>query len=179
VRSLCLLTLVVAAVSLAAPASAQQRPQRERSRSAAIGTIAPSGCSRRSDVAVLDEYCGALPTADDRGSTAPPLQSILPPGTVRHLHHAGPIGDILLSTPSGMPARAVGRRGRGQGLDANDLVRTGKLGEPRDLPRNPVAGLSRSLSDGTLNPAFGSLLLLSMIGLVGVAWQRARRRHHV
>jgi hypothetical protein len=98
---------------------------------------------------------------------------------VRRLHRAGPIGDILLSTPSGVAARFVGGRARGKGLDANDLVRTGKLGAPQEPPHNPVAALQQRLSDGVLSPAFGSLLLLATIGLVGVAWQRVRRRHHV
>ena len=95
---------------------------------------------------------------------------------MRRLRRSGPIGDILLSMPSGVGTRAVGRHARGNGLRADDLVRAGRLGAAQDPPRNPVAALSRRLSDGVINPAFGSLLLLSAIGMVGVAWQRVRRR---
>src|SRR5919206_5065904 len=123
-RLLFLVTVLVATAALQAPASAQQRPHRDTSRrAAAIAMTAPSGCVRRGDVAVLDEYCGALPTADDRGSTGPPLRSLLPPRTVRRLRRSGPIGDILLSMPSGVGTRAVGRHARGNGLRADDLVR--------------------------------------------------------
>lgn len=95
---------------------------------------------------------------------------------MRRLRHAGPIGDILLAMPSGVAGRTVGGHARGKGLAANDLVRAGKLGATQDPPRNPVAALSRRLSDGVINPAFGSLLLLSAIGMLGVARQRVRRR---
>jgi hypothetical protein len=127
----------------------------------------------RTDVAALDEYCGALPDAANRRTPGPPLEKVLPKKVVERLKQAGPLGDLLLTLPSGAMQR---RRTGVEGLDAEDLLRTGRLGTRRKPASNPIKAAAGVASDGALNAAFGSVLLMSTFGLAGTTWVRHRRR---
>jgi hypothetical protein len=158
-----LLIFALAAALFATPAVA-----------ASPSSTTAAGCSNRSDVAVLDEYCPTLPGADGRGSSrGPTLKAVLPPSVIRLLEQAGPAGAALLRLPAAAP---MGRRAKGDGLDADGLLARGRLGHPTKPPGNPLTAASTAASKGDLGTAFGSLMLVSSFGLAGAAWMRFRRR---
>jgi hypothetical protein len=158
-----LLIFALATALLATPAAA-----------ASPSSTTAAGCSNRSDVAVLDEYCPTLPGADGRGSNrGPRLKAVLPPKVVSLLEQAGPAGAALLQLPAAAP---MGRRERGGGLDADALLAQGRLGHPTKSPGNPLRAASTAASKGDLGTAFGSVMLVSSFGLAGAAWMRFRRR---
>jgi hypothetical protein len=131
----------------------------------------------RSDVAVLDEYCGSLPDAGNRRMPAPRLEHMLPKRLVRLLEQAGSLGDVLLSLPLATPPRMLGSRSRGQALDADDLLRSGRLGVKKDPSGSPLKVTLGSLKEGDMSVAFGSVLFVAAFGLGSTAWVRFRRRH--
>lgn len=174
---LCLVILVSAiAILPAASASAAQDGGSQAAGSprspASSAPSRPPSCMGRTDVAALDEYCGALPDAANRRTPGPPLEKVLPKKVVEQLKRAGPIGDLLLS----LPAAAMQRRNGAEGLDAEALLRTGRLGTRRKPASNPIKAAAGVASDGALNAAFGSVLLMSTFGLAGSTWVRYRRR---
>ena len=134
-------------------------------------------CSSRPDVAALDEYCPTLPGADGRGSNrGPKLKSVLPPKVVKRLTQAGPVGQALLGLPAAAPMHTAGNQGRGRGLDAEELLTQGRLGRATKPPGNPIRASATGATNGDIGVAFGSVLLVSSIGLAGAAWTRFRRR---
>jgi hypothetical protein len=136
--------------------------------------VVPS-CMGRTDVAALDEYCGALPDAANRSKPAPRLEHTLPKGLLKRLQRAGPLGEVLLALPTAAPLRSLGAPSRTAGLDAEDLLRSGRLGARKKPATSALEAVSRVVTDGAMN-AFGSVLLLSTFGLAGTAWVRFRRR---
>ena len=43
-------------------------------------------------------------------------------------------------------------------------------------PGNPIKAASTAVTNGDLGAAFGSVLLVTSVGLAGAAWMRFRRR---
>jgi hypothetical protein len=137
-----------------------------------------SGCSNRSDVAVLDEYCPTPPGADGRGvNRGPTLKSVLPRAAARRLAKAGRLGQALLQLPTAAPVDVVTRRhSRGRGLDADELLTQGRLGKRHASRGNPIKTSATAMTDGSVGAVFGLVLLVSSLGLAGAAWLRFRRR---
>jgi hypothetical protein len=138
------------------------------------GSAVPPSCMGRTDVAALDEYCGALPDAADRRRPAPRLEHTLPKKLVERLEMAGPLGELLLALPTAAPRSSLGTSFAG--LHADNLLRSGRLGARKKPPTNPVEAAVRAVTDGAMDASFGSVLLLSTVGLAGTAWVRFRRR---
>jgi hypothetical protein len=162
-----LLTVALSAVVFATPAAA-----------ASPSSTTASGCSSRSDVAVLDEYCPTLPGADGRGTNrGPTLKSVLPRAAAKRLEEAGPLGQVVLQLPAAAPMDAVGHRDtQGRGLDADELLTQGRLGHRHKAKSNPIKTSATAMADGSVGPVFGLVLLTSSVGLAGAAWVRFRRR---
>jgi hypothetical protein len=141
---------------------------------------AQNTCVKRTDVAALDEYCPALPGADGRGSNAgPSLKRILPTKTVERLERMGAVGKALLALPAIAPEHLVGiaHKARARGLDADELLTQGRLGNKTKPPGNPITATADAVTNGNLGVAFGSVLLISTFGMAGVGWLRFRRRY--
>lgn len=168
------LRLIITVVSVLAGSTAAAAA------AAAPPPTVPPACAAMPDVAALDEYCPTLPSADGRGGNrGPRLELLLPRKLVKQLKKSGPIGDLLLGLSAGAPKEALGR-GRGPGLDAEDLLRSGKLGIGATEPSgNPLEVVVSALTGGQLNAAFGFVLLLSTLGLSGAGWRRFRARRSV
>jgi hypothetical protein len=179
VRRLLLLVLVVIAAVPAPAALAADAPQSTSTAPPPVGGTGPATgpCMGRSDVAALDEYCGSLPDAANRRMPAPRLGHMLPKSLVRRLEQAGPLGDVLLALPLATTQRNLGSRSRGQALDADDLLRSGRLGVKKDPSGSPMKVTLGALKEGDMSVAFGSVLFVAAFGLGSTAWVRFRRRH--
>ena len=127
-------------------------------------------------MAALDEYCGSLPDAGNRRMPAPRLEHMLSKRLVRRLKQAGPLGDVLLALPLATSPKTLGSRSRGQALDADDLLRSGRLGVKKDPSGSPPRKRERP-GNVRMSVAFGSVLFVSAFGLGSTAWVRFRRRH--
>jgi hypothetical protein len=142
--------------------------------------VTVTSCMGRTDVAALDEYCGALPDAADRHRPAPRLEHLLPNDLVKRLKKSGSLGQLLLALPTAAPRGMLGSPSRApsraRGLDAEDLLRTGRLGTRKKPATSALSAASQVVTDGAMNASFGSVLLLSTFGLAGTAWVRFRRR---
>jgi hypothetical protein len=138
--------------------------------------VTVTSCMGRTDVAALDEYCGALPDAADRRRPAPRLEHLLPKDLVKRLKKSGSLGQLLLALPTAAPRGMLGSPSRARGLDAEDLLRTGRLGTRKKPATSALSAASQVVTDGAMNASFGSVLLLSTFGLAGTAWVRFRRR---
>jgi hypothetical protein len=172
-----LLTLVLVVIA-AVPAPAALAQSTSAAPAPVTGTNVPTGpCMGRSDVAALDEYCGSLPDAANRRMPAPRLEHVLPKSLVRRLEQAGPLGDVLLALPLATSPRTLARHSRGKALDADDLLRSGRLGVKKDPSGSPLKVTLGSLKEGDMSVAFGSVLLVTAFGLGSTAWVRFRRRH--
>jgi hypothetical protein len=175
-----LLALVLALTAFPASAAfAADAPQSTWAIPPPVADTSPTTgpCMGRSDVAALDEYCGSLPDAANRRMPAPRLEHILPKSLVRRLKQAGPLGEVLLALPLATSSRVLGGRSRGQALDADDLLRSGRLGVKKDPSGNPLKVTLSTLGEGDMSVAFGSVLFVAAFGLGGTAWVRFRRRH--
>jgi hypothetical protein len=176
-RSLLTLVLVVIAALPAPAALASDAGQSTSAAPPVAGTSPATGpCMGRSDVAALDEYCGSLPDAANRRMPAPRLEHMLPKTLVRRLKQAGPLGEVLLALPLATSRNTLGRRSRGQGLDADDLLRSGRLGVKKDPSGSPLKVTLGALKQGDMSVAFGSVLFVAAFGLASTAWVRFRRR---
>jgi hypothetical protein len=164
-RRLCFLLVVGMLVMPGEPAMAAAPP------------AIPSDCEARPDVAALDEYCDALPSADGRGVSSRPLKTVLPPKMVKRLEKAGPLGHALLAVPIAAPRDALGHRSHGRGLDAHELMTRGALAGAEEPASNPLQVAARAITGGELSTAFASLLFVSAVGVAGTAWMRFRRRY--
>jgi hypothetical protein len=133
----------------------------------------------RSDVAALDEYCGSLPDAANRRMPAPRLEDMLPKSLVRRLKEAGPLGQTLLALSLATSPRVLGGRSRGRALDADDLLRSGRLGVKKEPAGSPLKATLSTLKEGNMSVAFGSVLFVAAFGLASTAWVRFRRRHTI
>jgi hypothetical protein len=177
-RSLLALVLALTAAFPASAALAADAPQSTWAPPPVAGPSPTTGpCMGRSDVAALDEYCGSLPDAANRRMPAPRLEHILPKSLVRRLKQAGPLGDVLLALPLATSSRMLGSRSRGQALDADDLLRSGRLGVKKDPSGDPLKVTLSTLGESDMSVAFGSVLFVAAFGLGGTAWVRFRRRH--
>jgi hypothetical protein len=178
-RFLLTLVLVVIAAVTAPAALAADAPQGTSAAPPPVaGTSpAPGPCMGRSDVAALDEYCGSLPDAANRRMPGPRLEHVLPKALVRQLEQAGPLGEVLLALTLATSPRTLGSRSRGQALDADDLLRSGRLGVKKDPSGSPLKVTLGALKEGDMSVAFGSVLFVAAFGLGSTAWVRFRRRH--
>jgi hypothetical protein len=128
------------------------------------------------DVAAVDQYCEMIPDADGNMPVGAPTQHLrdtLPPPTRRRLLAGGPDGRTLLALPLGAPMAPATRAV--EPLPGAADVLSGLLGEhPRSIG---AARAVRTVADSGngLSDAFRWALLLSMLGLAGVAWGRQRR----
>jgi hypothetical protein len=180
-RSLLALFLVLTAGFSVPAALAADAPQSTSAvPSPVAGTTAATGpCMGRSDVAALDEYCGSLPDAANRRMPAPRLEHMLPKSLVRRLRQAGPLGEVLLELPLGTSPNTLGSRSRAKALDADDLLRSGRLGVKKDVSGSPLKVTLSTLTGGDMSVAFGSVLFVAAFGLGSTAWIRFRRRHTI
>ena len=133
-----------------------------------------AGCSNRSDVAVLDEYCPTLPGADGRGSNrGPKLKAVLAAEGSQAPRASGSRGTALLQLPAAAP---MSRQGAGPRSRCRRASGAGAPWPPDEVARQPLRAASTAASKGDLGSAFGSVLLVSSFGLAGAAWMRFRRR---
>jgi hypothetical protein len=165
---------VPAALAADAPQSTSAVPPPVAGTSPATGP-----CMGRSDVAALDEYCGSLPDAANRRMPGPRLEHVLPKALVRQLKQAGPLGEVLLALPLATSPNTLGNRSRAKALDADDLLRSGRLGVKKDVSGSPLKVTLNTLTGGDMSVAFGSVLFVAAFGLGSTAWIRFRRRHTI
>lgn len=129
-------------------------------------------------MAALDQYCPTLPGADGRGADRGlHLSKVLPEKVVDRLRKAGPVGMALLSLRVAAPPTKLAHRSRSRGVDAEDLLRRGTIGQVSTEPSaNPLEVAANAVTGSELSVAFGSLLLMSTFGISAAGWRRFRRR---
>lgn len=159
--------------------------------SAAVALAAPSAmaapCLPEQTVAALDQYCEALPTPV--GAAAPtsagsgnvvmrPLSAALPPRVADRLRQAGPAARALLLLPVVAPlARAPmteAERRRGD-RGAREVIDSGPLESRKGNVSSVASGLAIAAPD-VVGGAFRWALVVSSLGLAGMAWLRLRSR---
>jgi hypothetical protein len=144
-------------------------------------------CLPEEEVAALDQYCDALPTADGEpesmigsGGTRsePPLRLALPSRHVARLRRSGVAAKALLLLPTPRPVGkgpAVARERRRTAVEARKVVASGTLKSPVGSVREVVSSLATS-SEDVVEGAFRWGLVLCTLGLAGMAWVRFRTR---
>lgn len=153
----------------------------------AAETSQGSTCRPDQDVAALDQYCDFLPTSAS-GSTPTgsarakqrSLEQSLTTAEAERLRKAGMPGKVLLVMPTLAPvtpeqARAALRR-RDE-LRSRRLVPAVK--EPRERDVRRLAEGMVSAAGDVVGGAFRWGLVLSSLGLAGIAWLRFRSRLRV
>ncbi len=140
-------------------------------------------CEAALGTAAVDQYCVLLPGAGGDESpfavdpSTPRLRNVLSPAQVRRLERAGPVGRMLLALP--VLSRNPAQRGRAN-LSPSLLQDIRDILDQGDLSQGDVAGQvsgalrSDASSLSSFSPAFRWALLISLVGLVGTAWQRGR-----
>ena len=103
--------------------------------------VSVTSCMGRTDVAALDEYCGALPDAADRSAGRRPARAPAAERPGQATEESGSLGQVLLALPTAAPRRTARSPSRARGLDAEDLLRTGRLG----TRKKPATTRSRQL----------------------------------
>jgi hypothetical protein len=147
------------------------------------GAAMAQRCTPQQTVAALDQYCDALPTSDGQfapiGSSravGPPLAQALPASDAAELRESGTAGQALLLLSAAAPIgtavpsptrRRAARRAAAEVRESDEL-------EGRRGPVRTVASAIASASADAVAASFKWGLLISTLGLAGVAWVRFR-----
>jgi hypothetical protein len=129
------------------------------------------------NVAVVDQYCELLPTAEGSAAADTPEQTLrasLPAPERAELWQAGRAGRALLYMPEGPHLRGHDRTPQLLPGAADAVSRwVAQDGDRRDVSLRATTGAA--WRGARLSDLFRWLLLMSTVGLVGTAWVRRRR----
>jgi hypothetical protein len=146
-------------------------------------------CTPDQSVAVLDQYCDALPTSSGpsaptgagQHASGPQLMDVLAPPAVARLRESGSAGKALLllaaMAPVGPGPGAAARRSEVRRA-ARDVVASGDLQAPTGDAESLATGLAKA-SGNVIGGAFRWGLVISTLGLAGMSWMRFRTRLRV
>jgi hypothetical protein len=145
-------------------------------------------CTPDQSVAVLDQYCDALPTSSGASApgvgqhaSGPPLMDVLAPPAVARLRESGSAGKALLllaaMAPVGRGPAAAERRSEVRRA-AREVVASGDLDAPTGDAESLATGLAKA-SGNVIGGAFRWGLVISTLGLAGMSWMRFRTRLRV
>jgi hypothetical protein len=144
---------------------------------------ASADCPPTPDVAVVDQYCVLLPSADGRGwdmteRPSNPLREALPARMVERLEKAGLLGQALLAMPQPLthsPTKAEQRRL----TNVERIVSSGRLAEQEAETnvRKGVATIASAASSAfEVAPGLRWALLAATLALLGTAATQVLRR---
>jgi hypothetical protein len=144
-------------------------------------------CTPDQSVAVLDQYCDALPTSSGpsaptgvgQHASGPQLMDVLAPPAVARLRESGSAGKALLLLAAMAPVgRGPGVAASGVRRAARDVVASGDLHAPTGDAESLATGLAKA-SGNVIGGAFRWGLVISTLGLAGMSWMRFRTRLRV